>query len=63
MTPQEANIHATIFGGVRAEPPNISIIAIEDAFSGAELPRRRPEALSTDDGIGMLVGTRLVSAG
>ncbi|WP_153163009.1 transglutaminase family protein [Zoogloea sp. 1C4] len=42
--------YATIFGGVRAEPPNISIIAIEDAFSGAELPRRRPEALSTDDG-------------
>ncbi|WP_374245568.1 transglutaminase family protein [Zoogloea sp.] len=42
--------YATIFGGVQAEPPHIAIVAIEDSFAGAELPRHRPDALSTDDG-------------
>jgi transglutaminase-like putative cysteine protease len=50
---------ATIFGSVRAEPPVIAIKAVEDAFNAVELPRRRPEALSTDDGLPPLAGTRL----
>ena len=50
---------ATIFGSVRAEPPVIVIKAVEDAFNSVELPRRRPEALSTDDGLPPLAGTRL----
>lgn len=54
---------ATIFGSVRAEPPKISIEASEDLFAGIELPRRRPEALSTDDAPAMLIGTRLASLG
>jgi hypothetical protein len=49
---------ATIFGSVRAEPPVIVIKAVEDAFNSVELPRRRPEALSTDDGLPPLAGTR-----
>ena len=53
---------ATLFGTVNAAPPRIDITAIEDAATGALLPWRCPDALSTDDGIGMLVGTRLVSA-
>ena len=53
---------ATLFGTVNAAPPRIDIAAIEDAATGALLPWRCPDALSTDDGIGMLVGTRLVSA-
>ena len=43
----------------RAEPPKIVIEAAADAFSGAELPRRRPDALSTDDGSAVLIGARL----
>ncbi len=50
---------ATIFGSVRADPPKIVIEAAADAFSGAELPRRRPDALSTDDGSAVLIGARL----
>jgi hypothetical protein len=54
---------ATIFGPVRAEAPKITIEAIEDAFSGMELPRRRLEALSTDDAPPVLIGTRLTPLG
>jgi hypothetical protein len=36
----------------------IVIKAVEDAFNSVELPRRRPEALSTDDGLPPLAGTR-----
>ena len=38
----------------------IAIKAVEDAFNAIELPRRRPEALSTDDGLPLLMGVRLV---
>ena len=44
--------------GQSAEPPVIVIKAVEDAFNSVELPRRRPEALSTDDGLPPLAGTR-----
>ena len=54
---------ATIFGTVRADPPKIQINAIDDPAAGAMLPWRCIEALSTDDGTGMLVGTRLVPVG
>lgn len=54
---------ATIFGPVRAEPPKIIIEAVDDPSAGMELPRRRPEALSTDDAQAVLVGTRLTSFG
>ena len=50
---------ATIFGSVRAEPPKIAIEAVVDTFSSAELPFRRPEALSTDDGSAVLIGALL----
>ncbi len=50
---------ATIFGAVRAEPPKIIIEAIADPLAGIEVPRHRPEALSTDDGSAVLIGTRL----
>jgi transglutaminase-like putative cysteine protease len=50
---------ATIFGSVRAEPPKIAIEAVMDAFSNTELPFRRPEALSTDDGSAVLIGALL----
>ncbi len=50
---------ATIFGPVTAQPPKIIIEAMEDAAAGFELPRHRPEALSTDDGSAVLIGTRL----
>ncbi len=43
---------ATIFGSVRAEPPTITVVAIDDPLSGLQLPHRRLEALSTDDGQG-----------
>ena len=54
---------ATIFGPIRAEAPKITIEAIEDAFSGMELPCRRLEALSTDDAPPVLIGTRLTPLG
>ena len=50
---------ATIFGSVRAEPPKIAIEAVVDAFSSAELPFRRTDALSTDDGSAVLIGALL----
>jgi transglutaminase-like putative cysteine protease len=50
---------ATIFGPVTAQPPKIIIEAVEDAAAGFELPRHRAEALSTDDGSAVLIGTRL----
>ncbi|WP_079435796.1 transglutaminase family protein [Zoogloea sp. LCSB751] len=50
---------ATIFGPVRAEPPRIAIEAVSDPLAGFELPRKRTEALSTDDGSAVLIGTRL----
>lgn len=50
---------ATIFGPVQAESPRISIEAVHDPLGGFELPRKRPEALSTDDGSAVLIGTRL----
>lgn len=50
---------ATIFGSVRAEPPKIAIEAVLDPLASFELPRRRQDALSTDDGSAVLIGTRL----
>lgn len=40
--------YATIFGSVSSPPPLISIIALTEPGRPWELPRRRPEALSTD---------------
>jgi transglutaminase-like putative cysteine protease len=40
--------YATIFGSVTSPPPMISILALTEAGQPWELPRRRPEALSTD---------------
>ena len=44
---------ATIFGGVRAQPPVISTRAVEDAARGFVLPQHVTEALSTDHGAGI----------
>ncbi len=41
---------ATIFGGVRAQPPVIKTRAVEDAGRGFVLPHHCREALSTDHG-------------
>lgn len=54
---------ATIFGAVGAHVPKIDIEAINDPVAGAVLPWRCTEALSTDDGVGLLVGARLVPLG
>jgi transglutaminase-like putative cysteine protease len=40
--------YATIFGGVTSPPPLISVSAITEAGKPWEMPRHRPEALSTD---------------
>lgn len=40
--------YATIFGSVSSPPPLISISALTEPGQTWELPRRRPEALSTD---------------
>ena len=50
---------ATMFGALSSEPPRIVIEALTDAETGLEMPRHRPEALSTDDGSAVLIGTRL----
>ncbi|MEX8518233.1 MAG: transglutaminase family protein [Leptothrix sp. (in: b-proteobacteria)] len=39
---------ATIFGGVNSQPPRIQVSAVSDPVAGWELPRHRPEAISTD---------------
>ena len=41
---------ATIFGGVRAQPPTIHTRAVEDPAQGWVLPHHCAEALSTDQG-------------
>jgi transglutaminase-like putative cysteine protease len=41
---------ATIFGGVRSQPPVVRAIAVDDASRGMVLPHHCVEALSTDDG-------------
>ncbi len=48
---------ATIFGGVRAHPPVIRAFAIEDAERGLELPKHGSQALSTDHGMDMALGS------
>ena len=47
---------ATIFGGVRAQPPLIVTRAVEDAARGFVLPWHCPEALSTDHGAALAAG-------
>lgn len=47
---------ATIFGGVRAQPPVIRTRAIEDAARGFVLPNHGSDALSTDHGAGFAGG-------
>ena len=47
---------ATIFGGVRAQPPVIRTRAIEDATQGFVPPQHGAEALSTDPGAGFSGG-------
>ena len=39
---------ATIFGGVRSQPPRVQATAIEDAARGLTLPQHGDDALSTD---------------
>lgn len=39
---------ATIFGSVQSQPPLISVRAVQDAQGIYEMPRHRPEAISTD---------------
>ncbi|NRF70280.1 transglutaminase family protein [Aquincola sp. S2] len=41
---------ATIFGGVKAQPPVINARAVDDPSRGMELPHHCREALSTDSG-------------
>lgn len=50
---------ATIFGGVRAQPPVIHTRAVDDPARGFVLPHHCAEALSTDQGGG--VATRFVT--
>lgn len=47
---------ATIFGGVRAQPPVIRTQAVEDAARGFVLPCHCTDALSTDHGAGVAAG-------
>jgi len=39
---------ATIFGGVRSQPPRVMATAVDDASRGLQLPRHSDDALSTD---------------
>jgi hypothetical protein len=39
---------ATIFGGVRSQPPRVQATAIEDAARDLVLPQHCDDALSTD---------------
>jgi transglutaminase-like putative cysteine protease len=51
---------ATIFGGVKAQPPVIRARAVEDAVRGFVLPEHCADALSTDHGAGTLAGLQAV---
>ncbi|GAB4061151.1 transglutaminase family protein [Uliginosibacterium sediminicola] len=46
---------ATIFGGLQSFVPVLHIEAIADPAQGLDMPRHRPEALSTDAGFGSAV--------
>ena len=49
---------ATIFGGVKSQPPVINTHAIEDWSRGLELPHHTTQALSTDQGVAPLPAVR-----